>query len=291
MLALGTLNQFTGNPSAGKTTLIHQAIAAHERGKLFFVPTLHLPPGSVAYVSTDRSRQVLETQLRMVGSTQCFLISTVDDRSFNAFDHSPELMRQAVTERLKRSGLAFGTLVLDLAMDFMTGSAGNGKLLGHDGRLNVQWAEDLGVAILSLHYPFKQKSLNYALRQQDRTSGAVGIQASASWKFNMIDKAETRTHWILHATPPPLGGPPQIAHMLRLNDPDGVGRFIPCRDPQIHSIEEFMELNGCCRQTAAQYRNEDLKRWLEEADRLADCSSPDWLEKAELDPETVLTGN
>ena len=222
MLHRGTLNILCGAPSAGKTTLTLQAVHAHEIGLPFFVDVLRFPPGPIVYVSTDRPDDDLRRLvLDPMGISKMNVISTVLDRSFNPIAHNPAAMRKAITDRI--SSLGAGTLILDLYNDFIHGRMADAKLLSQDGRLNVQWARDLNCAILGLWYPFKQRQNAQAKRVQDRIAGALALQASANWKMNIIDPAESHDEfWIVDVVPGPGEGPPRSYQLVRGNDPIGL---------------------------------------------------------------------
>lgn len=270
MLKRGTLNLLCGGPSAGKTTLTYQAILAHERNEPFFIPALQFPPGPVLVINTDRSKVVNQQFFDTIGIKATGFISIVDDRSLHNLtrpqksDVAPlEFLRRELTNRISKLNPAPSTIILDLYGDFISGNAGNHKALAYDGRCNVQWAEDMDVAILGLAYPYKQKAGNAAMRPQDRIAGATTIQASSNWKFNITDATETKTCWLIDVIPPPMGGPMKTYYALRAEDADGVGRFHECDPPPQQSLDEIAEQNGVSEKTARKYRSADISAWLE----------------------------
>ncbi len=267
-LEKGTLNLLCGGPSAGKTTLTYQSLAAHERGESFFVPPLNYPPGPIVVVNTDRSKAVNDQFFKLMGIHETHFISLVDERTLHLMtqpqheDHGPlKKFRSVLGEKIAK--FKPSTVILDLYGDFISGNAGSHKALGFDGRSNVQWAEDLNVAILALAYPYKQKSNNMATRVQDRIAGATAIQASSSWKINITDKTETKTCWMIDIIPPPMGGPPKTIYALRQDDADGIGPFHECDPPPGATVEAIMEQNGIGSRQASRYKKEDLDLWLE----------------------------
>lgn len=255
-LEKGTLNLLTGGPSAGKTTLIYQAIAAHELNQPFFVPCLKFPDGPILVVNTDRSADKNRRFFAAIGITQTLFISLVDDRVLSNLS-TARALRQAVTDRIAKLANKPTTLVLDLYNDFLDAKMNESKKLAQDGRANVQWAQDLDLTILGLTYPYKQKSNNRAVRLQDRVAGALTLQASADWKFVISDRAETGSHWIVDGVPGPMGGPPQTFHLTRQDDEDGVGRFMPTLPPDASmTIKEIMNLYNVKQRQAYNIRAE-----------------------------------
>ena len=237
-LKTGTLNLLCGGPSAGKTTLIYQAICAHERKEPFFVESLSFPAGPVLVVSTDRNRTINSAMFTAFGIQQTEFISVVDDLKLHTLSkplkdeaYGMEQFRAEITNRILKLPFHPSTIILDLYGDFISSKSSNLKALAYDGRTNVRWAEQLKTAILGITYPYKQKATNYALRIQDRMAGGLSLQASANWKFNISDRAETKTCWIIDAVPPPMGGPPKTYYAMRQDDSSGIGLFVPCEPP------------------------------------------------------------
>ncbi len=227
MLEIGTVNLLCSGPGGGKTTLTSQAILAQQQQREFFIPALQLPAGPIAYVCTDRPvSEYWEFCWRPMGVREKDFhpMSLVSDRAFNPIARNPVMLRAEVARRI--AGLGCKTLVLDLYGEFVTGRMGDTKELAHDGRLNVQWAQDLGVAILALPYTYKQKEGNSAKRVQDRIAGGSTIQASCNWKLNLISPEETKSAWQIHCVPSVGRGAHQIIWMERAEPIlDPLGRF------------------------------------------------------------------
>lgn len=274
-----TLNTLNSGPSGGKTTLYAQAIRAHLYHEDFFLPGLKFPEGRIAIVQTDRTRRQYSKTFIPLGLHEHPMIETlnfVDDRSLHNLTkpmNKPqqdlqqlEILRSEISRRLK--GKDIGTLILDLYDDFHRGSA-SGRAAAHDGRTNLQWAQDLDVAILAVLYSFKQTTAKQALRAQDRSSGVLQLQASADWKFTLIDAEETRDpYYTICVTPAPGCGQKLTIPAVRGTPEtgDSVGLFSLYSGPILPSLDEIM-LKWNCGMTKAY----EIKK------RLATGEDPEWI--------------
>lgn len=259
-LERGTLSGINSGPSGGKTTLYAQAINAHLYQTDFFVPGMRFPEGRIAIVQTDRGYvkgyQKTFVALGLHQHPMIDILNFVDDRPLHALTRPPsgrnsndvgqlEALRQEIGRRLK--GRDISTLILDLYDDFHTGSA-SGRKAGYDGRTNVQWSQDMNVAILAILYPFKQTTQKRAMRVQDRQSGVLQIQASMNWKFTIIDAEESQMPYATIAVKPAPGdGDGREIQVVRGTKDEGdfIGLFRPYTGPIIPSIESIIDEHKC----------------------------------------------
>lgn len=253
-----TLNSLNGGPSGGKTTLYSQAIRAHLFHESFFIPGFTFPSGRVAIVQSDRSVVQYNRTFEPLGIAnhpEIELLNFVDDRILNQSTRSApkssgdlyqlDQLREKISQRLQNKGI--GTLILDLYDDYHIGGP-NTRKAAYDGRLNLQWAQDLNVAILAIMYPFKQTTMKKALRLQDRQSGVLHLQASMDWKFTLVDAEESGTPYGLVAAQPPSGsGMCVITPVIRGTEAEGdkLGLFRPYIGATIPSITEIMTQYKC----------------------------------------------
>lgn len=250
-----TLNSINSGPSGGKTTLYGQALQAHLYNQEFFVPGLTFPEGRIAICQTDRGYSGYQKTFIALGldnHPKIDILNFVDDRELHRLTrpaakstgdlHQLENLRDAISARLR--GRDIGTLILDLYDDFHLGG-GNGRKACYDGRTNLQWAQDLDVAILAVLYPFKQTSQKRALRVQDRQSGVLQLQASFGWKFTIIDAEESKLpYWTITGRPAPGEGSGSEVLAVRGNEEEGdtIGLFRLYDGKPVPTITEIIDI-------------------------------------------------
>jgi hypothetical protein len=269
-----TLNLINSGPSGGKTTLIAQVVKASLDGIPFFIPGLDLPPGRIAWVQTDRPKQLYKPIFDFIGISdpdleqinflnEPYLHHMTSSRKGDDEELQIERLREAITKRIV--GRNFGTLIIDLYDEFQTSQTGNGKKMGYDSRANLLWAMELDLVIIGINYCFKQKQQNGAMRAQDRSSGHLKGQASANTKISIIDSEEhsqrlerSLPYGVIEMKPGPGEGGPMKFFVIRGtkeadNDPIGLFRLYD----GILAKEDAQE------QEAQLKRNEplDLKPW------------------------------
>lgn len=259
-----------GASGCGKTTLILQAWAEHEKKPGCFPISFDPSIQTAGIILADRTSAEAAARIKALGIQRMQYVGLVDDRGIGrALIKQPDKLWDHLIKKLDPK---HGLVIVDPLGLFMEGSLIDYKSVAASLIQFSRFANDFGVTLMGLHHTTKARTDQGFKRPQDRISGSGAFPGYSSTQCMMIEGLEDKEPYDTLVIVPHMTPKEEYKLVRKLDGyftvveqmvKDSMSDFFSVLKEPVMKIPDFTNLAAQIGMT-----DEQIKDWIENDPRL-----------------------